>query len=58
MPATRPGHQDCTTPTDEAVRQATEQAKAADLGQLFVHGRDGKIQYEHTYGDDPRQRKG
>ncbi|HEY9507339.1 MAG TPA: DUF2188 domain-containing protein [Gemmatimonadales bacterium] len=43
---------------EEAVRQATENAKAADTGQIIVHGRDGRIQYEHTYGEDPRERKG
>jgi hypothetical protein len=26
--------------------------------QLVVHGRDGRIQYEHTYGRDPARRKG
>ena len=31
---------------DEAVRQATESAEAADTGQIIVHGRDGHIQYE------------
>lgn len=28
------------------------------LAQLVVHGRDGKIQFEHTYGRDPRGTKG
>ena len=28
------------------------------LAQLVVHGRDGKIQYENTYGADPRKSKG
>jgi Uncharacterized protein conserved in bacteria (DUF2188) len=41
-----------------AERHATAQAKAASLGQVIVHGRDGRIQYEHTYGEDPRNRKG
>lgn len=43
---------------EEAVRQATEQAKTAETGQIIVHGRDGQIQYERTYRDDPRERKG
>lgn len=28
------------------------------LSQLVVHGRDGRIQYEATYGRDPRSRRG
>ena len=43
---------------EQAVRQATESAKAADTGQIIVHGRDGRIQFERTYGHDPRDRKG
>jgi len=43
---------------DEAVRHAKDQAKAAQLGQVIVHGRDGRIQYETTYGKDPREQKG
>jgi hypothetical protein len=43
---------------DEAVRQATEMAKQAPQGHIIVHGRDGRIQYEHTSGDDPRERRG
>jgi hypothetical protein len=33
-------------------------AKQAPQGQIIVHGRDGRIQYEHTSGDDPRERRG
>lgn len=40
----------------EAVKKTTQVAKAAD-GQIIVHGKDGKIQYEHTYGHDPESRK-
>ena len=43
---------------ENAIRYAKDQAKAAQLGQIIVHGRDGRIQYENTYGEDPRQRKG
>jgi len=43
---------------DEAVRHAKDQAKAAQLGQIIVHSRDGRIEYENTYGEDPRERKG
>ena len=43
---------------NEAVRQATEGATAAETGQIIVHRRDGHIRYEYTYGKDPRERKG
>jgi hypothetical protein len=39
---------------DLAVEKAKELAKAAPLGQVIVHGEDGVIQDEFTYGDDPR----
>jgi Uncharacterized protein conserved in bacteria (DUF2188) len=42
----------------DAVRHAKDQAKTAQLGQVIVHGRDARIQYENTYGEDPRERKG
>lgn len=29
-----------------------------NLGQLIVHGADGEIQFENTYGADPRRSKG
>jgi hemerythrin superfamily protein len=48
-----------TYPTQrEAVRRGKELAKKAARGQLIVHGQDGKIKEEFTYGDDPRARKG
>jgi hypothetical protein len=37
-----------------AVDHAKQLAKAAPLGQVVVHGEDGTIQEEFTYGDDPR----
>lgn len=43
---------------NEAVRQATESATAAETGQIIVHRRDGHTRYEYTYGKDPRERKG
>src|SRR5689334_23871508 len=43
---------------EQAIRYAQDEAKAAQLGQVIVHGRDGRIQYENTYGEDPRERKG
>jgi len=39
---------------DLAVARAKELAQAAPLGQVVVHGEDGKIQDEFTYGADPR----
>jgi hypothetical protein len=48
-----------TFPTkDQAVRAGRTRAKAAELGQLVVKGRNGRIQTEHTYGKDPRRSKG
>ena len=41
-----------------AVEHAKELAKAAGLGQVIVHGKDGRIQDEFTYGDDPAASKG
>jgi hypothetical protein len=41
-----------------AVDRAKELAKAAELGQVVVHGRDGVIQEEFTYGEDPRDTPG
>lgn len=32
--------------------------KAGFLCQLVVHGKNGRIQYENTYGRDPRRYKG
>ena len=32
--------------------------KAAPWGRVVVHGKDGKIQTEWTYGNDPRRTKG
>lgn len=29
-----------------------------ELGQVVVHGKDGRIKFEHTYGRDPRRTKG
>ena len=37
-----------------AITRAKELAKEAELGQVVVHGEDGRIQDEFTYGEDPR----
>jgi hypothetical protein len=43
---------------DNAVNHARELALANQPSQVIVHTRDGKIEREHTYGDDPRSSKG
>jgi hypothetical protein len=43
---------------DDALEDAKRLAKEADLGQVVVHGQDGQIQEEFTYGDDPRETPG
>jgi hypothetical protein len=37
---------------NDAMSRGVELAKAAS-GQLRIKGRDGQIQDEHTYGNDP-----
>jgi len=37
----------------EAVQRGRGLAKNAPLGQIKIHGQNGKIQTEHTYGKDP-----
>jgi hypothetical protein len=39
---------------DLAVTHAKDLAKTAGKSQVIVHGKDGKILEEFTYGDDPR----
>ncbi|MDQ1702894.1 MAG: hypothetical protein QOF57_2146 [Frankiaceae bacterium] len=41
-----------------AIDHAKELARSAGLGQVIVHGKDGQIQQEFTYGADPRGSKG
>jgi hypothetical protein len=43
---------------DEAVRWGREQARQVMPSQLRVHGQNGRIQNEYTYGSDPRDTKG
>jgi hypothetical protein len=40
---------------DEAEEFAKERAKAAGLGQVKVHTKDGNMEYESTYGRDPER---
>lgn len=37
----------------DAVERGRELARGQSLGQLVVHGRNGRIQTEYTYGRDP-----
>ena len=37
----------------EAEEEAKRLAKAAPLGQVKVHKKDGNMEYESTYGQDP-----
>ncbi|RLG12930.1 DUF2188 domain-containing protein [Candidatus Pacearchaeota archaeon] len=39
----------------DAIERARELAKKVKLGQIFIHGRNGRIQEEYTYGQDPRK---
>jgi hypothetical protein len=41
-----------------AIDAATRLAKAEDLGQVKIHGENGKIRTEHTYVQDPYPPKG
>ena len=41
-----------------AIKDARERAQKAELGQVRVHGHDGRIQTEWTYGKDPRRSRG
>ena len=43
---------------EEAVKRAKELAKGQMLSQVKVQKRDGTIEKEWTYGEDPRQTPG
>jgi hypothetical protein len=43
---------------NEAINEGKNVAKKANLGQLVVHGQNGKVQTEYTYGKDPRDVEG
>ena len=40
---------------EEAVEFAKNRARQASLGQVKVHTRDGNMEYESTYGEDPER---
>lgn len=42
----------------DAVQRGKELAKKAPLGQIKIHGQDGKIQAEYTYRKDPHPPEG
>jgi hypothetical protein len=42
----------------EAIQAAKLVAKNAQLGQVKIHGQNGRIQTEYTYGKDPSRYKG
>ena len=42
----------------DVLRLARIIAKQHVPSQVVIHRRDGRIQTEHTYGDDPRRTKG
>lgn len=41
-----------------AVRLAKAIRKSGGLSQVVVHGRNGRIQFEWTYGADPKRSQG
>jgi hypothetical protein len=42
----------------EAVTQAAAAGRMLDNAQVVIRKKDGKIQSERTYGNDPRRTKG
>lgn len=41
----------------DAIQDAIQRAKDANLGQVKIHGTNGRIRTEYTYGEDPRRYK-
>ena len=41
-----------------AIDDARERARQAVPAQLLIHGQDGRIEREATYGDDPSPPRG
>ena len=37
----------------EAVQRAREAGRSSENSQVLIHGQNGQIQTEHTYGNDP-----
>jgi uncharacterized protein DUF2188 len=42
----------------DAVEHAKQLARTAALGAVKVHGRNGRLQSEFTYREDPRSTRG
>lgn len=42
----------------EAIERGRDLARSTSQGQLIIHRRDGKIQTEYTYGNDPERYPG
>lgn len=42
----------------EAEQAAKERARGEEPSQVKVHKSDGNMEYESTYGDDPRSSRG
>jgi hypothetical protein len=42
----------------QAIDAARDQAKQQQPSQIIVHGTDGRIRDEYTYGSDPRRYPG
>lgn len=40
---------------EEAVKAAKERARGQEPSQVKVHNSDGNMEYESTYGEDPRR---
>ncbi|SPD71991.1 conserved hypothetical protein [uncultured Desulfobacterium sp.] len=49
---------DCFENKGDAIQRGKELAKSASEGQIIIHRRDGRIQTEHTYKNDPFPPKG
>ena len=43
---------------EEAIKEARRLAQKAELGQIKVHKKDGNMEYESTYGEDPPETPG
>jgi len=43
---------------NEAIEHAREMARGQEPSQIVIRKRDGKIEKEYTYGDDPPEKAG
>lgn len=43
---------------EEAVQAAKSRARGEEPSQVKVHTKDGNMEYESTYGEDPRRTPG